>query len=102
MTLKTKTIVRDYGWLHLAVGLLGNILFFVGSILFLPAFEPIRTTGVWLFILRSGLMILGALGQLLVKLREARGAGRRPLPEGLDNPGPGREYPRRQKGAATS
>ncbi len=68
MSTPIKTIVRDYGWIHLSLGLLGNVLFFVGSILFLPPFEPVQTIGVWLFIFGSGLMMVGAVGQLLVKL----------------------------------
>ncbi len=65
-----KTVVRDYGWIHLSLGLFGNVMFFVGSILFLPTFEPVQTIGVWLFIFGSGLMMIGAIGQLLVKLYE--------------------------------
>ncbi|WP_372810586.1 YrhK family protein, partial [Litorivivens sp.] len=38
-----RTIVNDYSWIHLSLGLLGNITFFVGSILFLPQFEPYKT-----------------------------------------------------------
>ncbi len=65
-----KTLVRDYGWVHLSLGLVGNVAFFGGSILFLPAFEPWKTVGVWLFVFGSALMMVGALGQLLVKLYE--------------------------------
>ena len=42
----------------------------VGSVLFLPAFEPWKTIGVWLFILGAGAMLVGALGQFFVNLGE--------------------------------
>ncbi len=62
-----RTLVRDYGWIHSGVGLLGNLAFVIGSVLFLPAFEPWKVTGVWLFITGSTLMFVGALGDMLVK-----------------------------------
>lgn len=65
-----KTIVQDFGWIHLSLGLAGNTAFFVGSILFLPAFEPLKTLGVWLFIAGSFGMMVGAVGRLLVDLFE--------------------------------
>lgn len=51
-----------------SLGLLGNLGFFVGSILFLPSLEQWKTIGVWLFIVGSFFMLVGALGQLLVSL----------------------------------
>lgn len=63
-----KVFVHDYGWLHLSLGLLGNATFFIGSILFLPQWEEYKTSGVWLFIVGSFLMLVGTLGQLLVNL----------------------------------
>lgn len=63
-----KLLVHEYGWVHMALGLLGNVAFFVGSILFLPAFEPLKTVGVWLFIIGAGFMLIGAVGRLLVDI----------------------------------
>jgi hypothetical protein len=63
-----KTLVQEYGWVHLTLGLFGNISFFVGSILFLPTFEPIKVWGVWLFIVGAFFMMIGALGRLLVSI----------------------------------
>ncbi|KHK91084.1 YrhK family protein [Novosphingobium malaysiense] len=60
-----RTLVNDFRWIHLAVGLSGNTLFFLGSILFLPAFEPWKTLAVWMFIVGSALMLFGSLGELL-------------------------------------
>lgn len=68
MSKPLKIIVQDYGWIHTSVGLLGNIAFFLGSIMFLPEFEPWKTTGVWLFIVGSFLMRVGAAGNLVVGL----------------------------------
>ncbi|MEX0760138.1 MAG: YrhK family protein [Tistlia sp.] len=67
-----ETLVQDYGWIHTAIGLIGNAAFFAGSILFLPRFEPLKTWGVWLFIVGAGLMLVGSAGNLMVKVYEAR------------------------------
>ena len=63
-----RTLVQDYEWIHTSVGLLGNLLFVIGSVLFLPSFDAWQTAGVWLFIAGSFLMFIGALGDLAVKL----------------------------------
>lgn len=68
MTNFLKTLVHDFGWIHLSLGLLGNALFLIGSVFFLPAFEDQMTVGVWLFIVGSFLMLVGAAGRLLVEL----------------------------------
>ncbi|WP_218355024.1 YrhK family protein [Alteromonas lipotrueiana] len=65
-----KLIVNDYGWIHLSLGLFGNVAFFAGSILFLPAFEAYKVTGVWLFIGGAFFMLLGSIGKLLVDITE--------------------------------
>ena len=57
-----RTIVREYGWIHRGIGLFGNFAFVVGSVLFLPEFEPWKVTGVWLFIVGAAFMFVGALG----------------------------------------
>ena len=66
------SLVHDYGWIHRGLGLLGNLAFVVGSVLFLPAFEPYKTLGVWLFIAGSSLMLLGAAGEFAVRLLESK------------------------------
>jgi len=65
-----KTVVHDYGWIHTTIGLAGNLAFFAGSILFLPALESLKVVGVWLFIAGSFLMFVGALGNLLARVWE--------------------------------
>ncbi|MGR3496915.1 YrhK family protein [Citreimonas sp.] len=78
-----KTLVQEYSWVHLGLGLCGNVLFFLGSVAFLPRLAKVvppwldhpvewQTAGVWMFILGAFLMLVGSLGQLLVSIFEAR------------------------------
>lgn len=67
-----RTLVMDFGWVHSGLGNFGNISFFVGSILFLPRFEAIQIWGVWLFIVGAFFMMIGSMGNLLIKIYEAR------------------------------
>lgn len=60
-----RRLVRDYDWFHTGVGIAGNLLFFVGSVLFL--FEPTKIVGIWLFILGSFGMLVGSVGRAIVK-----------------------------------
>ncbi|MEQ8411803.1 MAG: YrhK family protein [Erythrobacter sp.] len=69
-----RLIVREYGWIHRAIGLFGNLAFVVGSVLFLPQFEPWKVTGVWLFIVGAAFMFIGALGQFFVNLHADDGS----------------------------
>lgn len=66
-----KTVVQDYGWIHTAIGAIGNFIFFVGSIFFLPSFKSMLVVGVWLFITGSLLMMMGAIGEFFVKIYAA-------------------------------
>ncbi|GKX34294.1 MAG: hypothetical protein MnENMB40S_19120 [Rhizobiaceae bacterium MnEN-MB40S] len=63
-----QMLVRDYGWIHLSLGLLGNVLFFIGSLMFLPSLEEFKSVGIWLFIVGSFLMFVGSLGRMLVDI----------------------------------
>ncbi|ORE97178.1 YrhK family protein [Aurantimonas sp. 22II-16-19i] len=65
-----KTLVRDYSWIHLGIGLFGNFCFVVGSVLFFKIFETYYTLGVWLFVVGSTGMFLGSLGGLAKSLYE--------------------------------
>lgn len=67
-----KTVVQDYGWIHTMIGAIGNFTFFVGSIFFLPSWNSLLTVGVWMFILGSLLMFVGALGDFFVKYYEMK------------------------------
>ena len=80
-----RTLVQEFGWIYTGIGVFGNTTFFAGSIAFLPTlkrWEAVgmewQTVGVWLFIFGAFLMLVGAVGNLLVKIFEAeekRGAG---------------------------
>ena len=61
-------LLREFPWIHLGLGLLGNLLFFVGSVLFF--WEGTKIAGVWLFVFGSLGMLVGSIGQLLVKIEE--------------------------------
>lgn len=63
-----KTLVNEYGWVHLSIGLIGNFTFVAGSVLFLPQFEPWKTVAVWLFIIGASLMLVGSVGRFLVDM----------------------------------
>ncbi len=63
-----RTIVNDYEYIHLMLGLAGNLLFVAGSVMFYKAFEQYYTTAVSLFVVGSALMFLGSLGSALRRL----------------------------------
>lgn len=48
--------------LHLGIGILGNALFIVGSVLFMRRQEDV---GIWFFVVGSSGMLLGSLGEAL-------------------------------------
>lgn len=61
-------LLRDYQWIHLGLGVLGNTTFVVGSVFFL--FDSLKNAGTWLFIIGSAGMLVGSLGSVVVKLTE--------------------------------
>lgn len=63
-----RTVLHDYGWIHMSAGLAGKLAFLTGSILLLPGDAAMRTVGIWLFIAGSSLMAVDAVGQLLVEI----------------------------------
>ncbi|MEF2551062.1 YrhK family protein [Aurantimonas sp. A2-1-M11] len=67
-----QTLVRDFGYIHLGIGLSGNLLFVIGSVLFFKAFEAWYTLAVWMFVIGSTGMFLGSLGELARTIYEAR------------------------------
>jgi drug/metabolite transporter (DMT)-like permease len=55
---KLRSVLNRYRWFFVAEGVVGNLMFFVGSILFLrPSTQQL---GVWLFICGSGLMLISS------------------------------------------
>lgn len=80
-----QSLLREYEWFHTTVGICGNLAFVVGSVLFL--FESLKTAGVWLFILGSFGMLIGALGRALVnRIEDERDSDRRGGPRPTDPP----------------
>jgi hypothetical protein len=56
-----KIFIREFPAVHLAIGVIGNIIFFVGSVLFI--WHVTEVLAIWLFIIGSFGMMLGAIGQ---------------------------------------
>lgn len=71
-----STVVREYQWIHIGLGLLGNTCFVLGSFFFLSA--ALKTTGTWLFIFGSIGMLVGSVGSAIVRYEERREGARRP------------------------
>jgi hypothetical protein len=70
--IKLRKVLRkffdDFEWIHITLGLIGNLTFFVGSIFFLQ--ESLKIEGTWLFIIGSFLMLIGSIGNGLVRYVE--------------------------------
>lgn len=64
------TVLREFPWVHLGLGLFGNTLFVVGSVLFFWA--SVKTLAIWMFIFGSLGMLLGSIGELLVRVEKRR------------------------------
>ena len=64
------TALRDFPWVHLGLGLTGNMLFVVGSVMFFWA--SVKALAIWLFVLGSLGMLLGSVGELLVRVEKRR------------------------------
>lgn len=66
---KHRQILRkffdDFEWIHITLGLIGNLTFFIGSILFFD--DSLQTAGIWLFTIGSFLMLIGSIGSGLVR-----------------------------------
>ncbi|MGB7817212.1 MAG: YrhK family protein [Ornithinibacter sp.] len=64
------TALRDFPWVHLGLGLFGNALFVIGSVMFF--WESVKTLGIWLFVFGSLGMLLGSVGEFLVRIEKRR------------------------------
>ena len=67
-----RTLIRDFPYVHQGIALFGNACFFVGSVLFFKAFEAWYSLAVWLFVLGSFGMLVGASGNIILSVHEAR------------------------------
>ena len=65
-----REFVRDYGWIHLGIGVFGQVCFFIGSVFFL--WEMTKRAGIWLFIVGSGGMLIGKIGSAIVERENHR------------------------------
>lgn len=59
-----RKILDQYEWIHTWIGIAGNVLFVLGSIMFMS--EQNRSVGTWLFIVGSTAMLIGNVGRALV------------------------------------
>lgn len=66
--------LREFPWLHLSIGVLGNLLFVIGSFFFLS--EDLMIAGTWLFIIGSLGMFLGVCGEVVVRYDTHRRTGK--------------------------
>src|SRR5690349_365212 len=55
--------VRRYPHVHLGIGLVGNGVFFLGTILFM--FKKYEEAGLWFFLVGTAGMFLGSVGEIL-------------------------------------
>jgi hypothetical protein len=60
-----RKLAKEQRWVHIGLGIVGNISFVIGSIFFL--FDDLKKAGTWLFIMGSTGMLIGTLGDALVK-----------------------------------
>lgn len=65
-TAQIRTMISDFRWVHTGLGLIGNTSFFIGSIFFLWD-GALQKAGVWLFIAGALGMMLGSIGEAIVK-----------------------------------
>lgn len=69
-----RTVVDRYEWIHLGLGVLGNIAFLGGSVLLL---QSARTAATWMFIAGSAGMLIGNVGNVVVSRERSRERRRR-------------------------
>jgi predicted permease len=67
---RLSEFMSDFPLLHLGLGLVGNISFVAGSIMFF--YDSLKMPAIWLFTIGSSGMLIGSLGQLFVKIVEHR------------------------------
>ena len=57
--------VQTFPLVHIGIGIFGNATFLVGSVLFL--WDATEIVGVWLFIVGALGMLLGSVGELILR-----------------------------------
>ena len=63
---------HDLPWVHLVIGLVGNLFFVLGSIMFL--FPASTRLGTWFFIIASWGLLIGVLGEIATRYEARRRA----------------------------
>jgi hypothetical protein len=63
-----ERFVSNYEWIHTGLGLIGNLAFLIGSILFLS--DSTKQVGTWLFIIGASGMLVGSIGRAIVDASE--------------------------------
>ena len=62
-------LIRDYEWVHLSLGLFGNVCFFAGSVLFFLSKQDLAS---WFFVFGAAGMLIGSIGSAMVRWHEHR------------------------------
>lgn len=60
-----RRYAHDVPWVHLGVALVGNLAFVIGSIFFL--YPALTRAGTWLFVVASWGLLVGVIGEILVR-----------------------------------
>ena len=60
-----REFVCHFEWIHIGLGIVGNVAFLTGSIFFLQ--ESLKTAGIGFFMLGSLGMLMGNVGSAIVK-----------------------------------
>jgi len=60
-----RRVSTEFRWLHQAIGVVGGLTFFLGSVLFLYD-GVLQRVAVWLFIVGSAGMLVGNVGNALI------------------------------------
>jgi hypothetical protein len=66
---RASRFVRDFPWIHLGIGLVGNLAFVVGSVMFF--YDGLATAAIWVFVVASAGMFVGSVGELVVRMQSA-------------------------------
>jgi hypothetical protein len=67
-----RTLVQDYEHIHTTIGITGNLLFVVGSVLFYKDFDQYYTLAVTMFVVGSTFMLIGSVGSGLRRMAQRR------------------------------
>ncbi len=70
---RLPALLNDFPWVHLGIGLVGNAAFVVGSAMFF--FKSTETAAIWVFVLASTGMLIGSVGELMVRIERRRAEG---------------------------